>query len=122
MHRVLVVDDEIAYRAHLKRGLTEGGFAVAVAASEREALELAPRFRPDVVVADWLLGDDANGLQLARAMQDDNPGLRIIIITGFPTDSLRERARQASVFAFLEKPFRMGALLDAVERATNHPP
>lgn len=118
MRRVLVIDDEQSYRKHLKRALREDGYRVEVAANQQEARDLASLFRPDVVIADWMLKDDVNGFELAEWFREVNPDLRVVLITGLPTASLKPGGPQGGRVELLQKPFRMGALLDAVHRVT----
>ena len=116
MRRVLVIDDEQSYRKHLKRALCEDGYRVEVAANPREARDLALLFRPDVVITDWMLKDDVNGLELADWFREVNPELSVVLITGFPMASLKPDEARGGRLEFLEKPFRMETLLDAVRR------
>jgi DNA-binding NtrC family response regulator len=116
MRSVLVIDDEPSYRKHLKRALCEDGYRVEVAANQKEARALAFRIRPDVVIADWMLKDDVNGLELADRLREANPELRVVLITGFPAASLKPDEARGGHLELLEKPFRMEALLDAVRR------
>ena len=117
--RVLVVDDEAGFRDHLGAGLTRQGHEVSVAATGREAIDLGIRFRPNVLVTDWMLCNPINGLHVAHALHAVDPTLPAILMTGFPSSDLRIDARNAGVFQFIEKPFDLKALVAAVERASS---
>lgn len=118
MARVLVADDEPTYREILKEVISEQGHDVEVAVDGHDAIKIAERFCPDVLIVDWMLQNNLCGLEVSESLRKLNPRLTTIIITGYPAQELRTRAEQAKVFAFLEKPFGLADLLDTVRRAT----
>ncbi|UCE59461.1 MAG: response regulator [Phycisphaerales bacterium] len=118
MARVLVVDDEPMYRENLQEVIAEEGHDVQVADNGHKAIEIAGRFCPDVLIVDWMLRNDICGLEVSKFLRESNPHLITIIITGYPTQDLRTQAEEAKVFAFLEKPFELGDIRDAVRKAT----
>ncbi len=114
MARVLVVDDEAGYRRHLKPILAANGHVVeAVSNCEqaRSQLELAEF---DLLITDWMLANSTNGAQLAARVHGEYPALPILLITGFPPESLRSSTPDG-VRAVLEKPLGVQELLRAVE-------
>ncbi|MGD8451059.1 MAG: response regulator [Phycisphaerae bacterium] len=115
MLRVLVLDDEAAYGARLQRSLARAGHEVETAADGRAAIDLAQRFNPDVLIADWNLGSTLDGLETAEFMRAINPRLETILISGYPSETLRDQAAQSSVAAFLQKPFTSEELCAAVQ-------
>ncbi len=117
MPKVLVVDDELDYRDELEFALSQEHFDVATAASGREAVQVGTRYRPDVLVADWMLRNHIHGLQVAEVVRAVNPDVRTILMTGFASRDLRWAAREADVFEFIEKPFDTERILDSVRRA-----
>jgi signal transduction histidine kinase/CheY-like chemotaxis protein len=66
--RVVVVDDERDAREILWRVLTESGAEVVTSSTLKEALEVIPRTRPDVLVSDIELGDE-DGYELIRQVR-----------------------------------------------------
>ncbi|NUQ47943.1 MAG: response regulator, partial [Phycisphaerae bacterium] len=120
MAKVLVVDDEPDYRSQLKSLLTAEGYQVETAEDGVRAIELARAFRPDVLVADWMLRSSRHGIQVCESLRHTLPSLVTILITGYPTEQLRADAARAAVFAFLEKPFEADELRDAVKRVDQH--
>ncbi|MFH1747974.1 MAG: response regulator [Planctomycetota bacterium] len=115
MTKILVVDDEPRYREHLNRALTRDGYQVFTAANARDAIAAGTRFRPDVLVADWMLKDDLHGLHVSEALRTFIPNLKTILITGFPSTDLRDDARSLQVSEFVEKPFELARLRNAVQ-------
>jgi DNA-binding response OmpR family regulator len=117
MVKVLVIDDEPAYRDSLRLLMPCEGFEVDTAANAREAYDAAARFQPDVLVVDWMLKDHTDGLEVANSMRADHPNLRVILITGYPTASLEARIRNSPSTQFLTKPFTLSDLIDAIYAA-----
>jgi CheY-like chemotaxis protein len=126
MAKVLVVDDEAGYRASLKFFLTQAGNEVVAVATALDAANQSTDFRPDVLVADWLIGDRSTGADLARVLRKRFPNLQIIFITGLGASMVRQQIEDLNVFRLLEKPFEPRQLVDAVRQAvegiTDHGP
>lgn len=81
MKRVLIVDDEILVRIGI-RSLLEGSDyeIVGEAAGGREALELARRLRPDIVLTDLVMAE-GDGLELVRALRGEGGPEAIIALS-----------------------------------------
>ena len=118
MAKVLIVDDEPMCREFLSLAISKQGHDVQCAGSGHEAIEIGESFCPDVLIADWMLMDDLCGLEVSESLRESNPNMATIIITGFPSQELRIRAKESNVFAFLEKPFGLDVIREAVCRAT----
>ena len=117
MARVLVVDDEPSYRKYLEKYLTHEGYEVRAAGNGREAMEIAKGFEPHVLLVDWMLKDRLHGLDVGLALRASHASLQILLMTGYASADVREQARQANVFRFLEKPFGLEEVASAVADA-----
>ena len=122
MVKVLVIDDEPAYRDSLRLLMPCEGFEVETAANAGEAFAAAARFQPDVLVVDWMLKDHTDGLEVAERMRQGHPDLRVIMITGYPTASLESRIRNTPGTQFLTKPFTLTDLIEAIYVAVGGQP
>jgi DNA-binding response OmpR family regulator len=119
--RVLLVDDEPRYCEKLERYLTSCGFEVVSANTANDAVLLGAIFEPQVVVADWMLGERLHGLQVVDAIRALHPRSRPIVMTGFPSADLRFEAEVSDAYAFIEKPFSPQLLTTAIELAIAAP-
>ncbi len=117
MIRVLILDDEPSYREYLQRFLTREGYSVRAASTGEQALDIGHEFVPDIILADWMLKEQMHGLHASMTLREDHPALQILMMTGFPSSEIRLEAEQANVFRFLEKPFGLEELREAIEAA-----
>ena len=90
---------------------------IRTAANGREAIEVGAHFRPDVLVVDWMLQDQINGLQVAKVLRSVDPRMRAILMTGFASDDLKRESAKLRVHDFLEKPFDLNDLEQSVASA-----
>jgi len=68
---VLVVDDEPANRTLLTEALEPAGFTVMTASGGRDAIKIAKRSKPDLVLLDLLM-PDVNGFDVVEALRADD--------------------------------------------------
>ncbi|MFD1214304.1 response regulator [Arthrobacter sp. GCM10027362] len=116
--RVVVVDDHTTFAELLAQALDREADLVHVgnAGSAGTAVELCRAVSPDVVVMDYHL-PDGNGLDAAGTILQENPGIRIIVLTGNPTAEILGRAADSGICGFLPKDGSLQNLLDAVRFA-----
>lgn len=107
MPSALVVDDDASQRRLLQRALEKEGWEVQVAESGAAALEAYAARSFELLVSDVNLGD-LNGIDLAKALTQRQPSLRVILISGLPENLYR--ARLAGFTTFLQKPFGLEEL------------
>jgi PAS domain S-box-containing protein len=112
---VLLVEDEPLVRDIMARALGKAGYRVLVAGDAHEALAVARAGagRIDLLVTDVVM-PGLSGPDLAEEMLARHPGLRVLFVSGYTQDAIGcDGVLQANV-EFLQKPFRMGALLARV--------
>jgi DNA-binding NtrC family response regulator len=93
------------------------GFEVETAVSGTAALEDARRNPPDVLIIDWVLKDRVNGLDVVLELKRDKPDLAAVLISGYPSAEMRQRAGDIKNLTFISKPFDAEEILSAVRRA-----
>ncbi|MDN5753447.1 MAG: ATP-binding protein, partial [Nitrosospira sp.] len=89
---VLVIDDEIGIRRGMKTFLQDLGYSVSLADSTEQAVKLASREPPEIVLADLRLRGSDNGIQSIQSIRALQPGARAVLISG---DTAPERLREA---------------------------
>jgi diguanylate cyclase (GGDEF)-like protein len=104
--RVLVADDESAGRTQLGQILAAEDYVVMLAADGQQALQLAIRERPHIIIADWLM-PEMDGLNLCRALRETAEGRHIyfVLLSDHAKDDSVVAAFEAGVDDFVAKPF-----------------
>ena len=116
--RVLVVDDHAVVREGLRTFLElQDGIEVAgEAADGEEAIAVAERLRPDVVLMDLVM-PELDGLGAMRALRERVPGARVIVLTSFADDDKLLPALRAGAAGYLLKNAEPQELARAVRAA-----
>lgn len=112
---ILLVDDDEEVVEAVGRLLRAEGHDVHTALGCREALKVALRHGFDVLVSDLVL-PDGDGSELLRALRAYRP-VPAIAITGHADRVTWSRAERAGFRRVLGKPFRIGSLIEAINRA-----
>jgi len=103
---ILVVDDSLAVRAHLRSLLEAGGFIVSEADNVQAALELLPRQSFDCVLMDVMMPgvDGYEGCRRIKAMLRGARSLPVVMLTSKSSPFDRIRGKMAGCDAYLTKP------------------
>ncbi|MEU5728188.1 response regulator transcription factor [Streptomyces antimycoticus] len=120
--RLLLCDDHAVVRAGLRALLasTDGIEVVGEAGSGEEALAMAARLRPDVVLMDLQLGEGMDGVTATRRLVSGGPPApRILVLTMFDTDADITRAIEAGATGYLLKAERPEELFAAIRNAAS---
>jgi signal transduction histidine kinase len=113
--KILVVDDDDAVRRIAVYVLNALGLQVREASSGGEALEVAERDQPDLVLLDFAM-PGMNGAQVARALRTRRPDLKIIFVTGYADlEQLEDVIGPGE--KTLRKPYRLADLQAALAQA-----
>jgi len=118
LRRVVVAEDEGLIRLDLVEMLREEGYDVVGEAGDgQQAVELAEKHRPDLVILDVKM-PVLDGISAAEQIADARIA-PVVILTAFSQRDLVERARDAGAMAYLVKPFTKADLLPAIEIAVS---
>ncbi len=113
---VLVVDDEETIRTVSARILESLGFSVVLASDGRDALEI---YRQDparfaVVLLDLTM-PHLDGEETFRQLRHINPGVKVVLMSGFNQHDAVSRFNGKGLGGFLQKPFEVGGILAAMQ-------
>lgn len=117
-YKVLLVDDEEEVRNAIEQRINweELGFEVIGKAQNGvKAMEIAEKLQPDVVITDIKM-PYMNGLELARNLKEENPGVRILILTGFDEFEYAKEAVHLEVEEYILKPINANELSECLKR------
>jgi len=112
--RVLVVEDDGGVRRTTRRALEQAGFQVVEAGDLASAREVFAREPVELLFADVVL-PDGSGRELAKLLSAENPGLQVVLTSGYDPD---ETSWSEEV---LRKPFTLDELTTRLELAARSP-
>src|SRR5437764_2423637 len=108
--RILLVEDDPDVQRFMRRGLTEAAYAVDVAASGDEALELAAGNAYDAAVLDLMI-PAPDGIEVCRILRGGGSTLPILMLTARGAVEDRVAGLDAGADDYLAKPFELRELL-----------
>jgi len=115
---VLVVEDEAIIRANVRECLQQLGYQVLEAESAEIALQRCKENggKIDLVLTDLVM-PGMSGHELAGALAHIHPKVKMLFMSGYTEDSAARRDILLRGSAFLQKPFSVGDLSNAVQQA-----
>ena len=116
--RILVVDDEVAMRRALATNLRVRGYKVDLAVTGEQALDMAARHHPDLVILDLGL-PGMDGLEVIRGLRGWTT-VPIMILSARGTEPDKVAALDAGADDYLTKPFGTDELLARLRVALRH--
>jgi DNA-binding NarL/FixJ family response regulator len=115
--RILIVEDDYFVGLELEHQLSDAGYdVVGIAASARDAVEMAASEKPALAIVDVRLTGPGDGIDAAIEMFD-RLGVPSIFATAHGDAATRARAERAHPAGWLLKPYSPQALIDTVKAA-----
>ena len=102
--RILIVDDEPAVLALLRRILSTEDAEILAVRSGAQALEIARRTRLDLVMLDVRL-PDVSGLEVLKRVRRIDGMLPVIMVTAYGSAETVRASMRLGAFDYLTKPF-----------------
>ncbi|MDT9691731.1 response regulator transcription factor [Streptomyces sp. P9(2023)] len=117
--RILLCDDHAVVRAGLLAllGSADDIEVVGEAGSGEEAVAMAAKLRPDVVLMDLQLGPGIDGVEATRQIAGKTSGVHVLVLTTYDTDADITRAIEAGATGYLLKAERPEELFAAIHSA-----
>ncbi len=115
--RVMIVDDSRVVEFQMKKMLENTDYEVVSYCQDGEtAIEQYGEVLPDLVTMDIIM-PGMDGLETARAILEDHPDAKIIMVSSLAYDDTIEEARSIGTKTFIYKPFERDQLLSALDEA-----
>jgi len=112
--KILVADDELNIRSLVSK-LLEKDYIVIEATNGQEAVDIAKRQKPDVILMDLMM-PEMDGYNACSRIKAD-PATRVIpvvMLTGVGHELNKKLAQQIGASGYVTKPFNLQDLLDAI--------
>jgi DNA-binding NtrC family response regulator len=113
---VLIVEDERQLARNIATYLQRSGFDVHTTENASDGMSEFKRFKPDIVLLDFVL-PDLDGLKLLHFMREFDPNAKVILMSGAANQALKPKAKKAGAYEFLTKPLRLKDLRTLLEEA-----
>ena len=115
--RVMLVDDNPNFRKLIETVLKAVGIRnLQMVDHPEDGISRLAQRPADVVLCDWVM-DDMNGTEFARKVEEMELPSRVVLMTGYSTDVLRERSSTMNIAGYLEKPVKARDLLETISKA-----
>jgi DNA-binding response OmpR family regulator len=108
--QTLIVEDDTVILDTLAYNLARQGFAVEKATSGAEALKLARKVRPDLILLDLML-PGASGIQVCEKLREEDSEVVIIMVTAKDAEEDKVQGFAAGADDYVTKPFGMRELV-----------
>ncbi len=116
MIRILIAEDNELVSLTLEEQLKSLGYnVVGIARSGKEAVSLASRIRPDLIIMDFRM-PEMDGAEAARRIQQDVP-TPVIMLTAYADQNTVHKAETAGVLSYMVKPVSENELSPAINIA-----
>ena len=114
---IIIVDDDVFMNMAMEELLVENNYQVAGSAyTGEEALEMARKYHPALVLMDIKLGKGIDGIQAAMKLREEL-NIPCIFITGYDDQHLLNRAKQCRPLGYILKPLNEKQFLTDIEMA-----
>jgi two-component system response regulator HydG len=117
MAKIVVLDDQPDICEFIRVRLSEDGHDVRVSHVGDEAIDFCHLFRPDVLITDWRLESEYDGLEVAQAFRFANENIKTILITGYSVEDVKKQCGAREIFKTIPKPFSLDEIATAVHQA-----
>jgi two-component system alkaline phosphatase synthesis response regulator PhoP len=113
--RILLVDDEPSILDFLSYNLENEGFQIQTASNGRLAVELAKKFKPDVVVLDLMM-PEMDGMETCEALRklQETQNCLIVFLTARNEDSIQVAGLDAGADDYIAKPIKPKILVSRI--------
>lgn len=114
---ILTIDDEAAVRRSIRAYLEDSGYDVLEAANGREGIKIFREAKPDLILCDLRM-PEVDGLEVLAAVNNEDPELPIIIVSGTGVLGDAIEAVRLGAWDYILKPIQdMGTLEIAIAKA-----
>lgn len=114
--RVLIVDDEEAYRFMLRSFLEAEGFVPDTAADGVQGINAVQAKSYDIVLLDVKM-PKVDGLEVLRFVKENFPAVEVIMLTAVDDVKIAVECMKTGAYDYLTKPYAADELLATIERA-----
>ncbi len=109
---LLLVDDDEVFCQVLSKALEKRDYHVEIAHTHKQAVAVAQEHHPEYAIVDLRIGTDS-GLNVIKSLVASEPGIRIVVLTGFASISTAVESIKLGAIHYLTKPADVADILKA---------
>jgi DNA-binding response OmpR family regulator len=115
---ILIVDDDMDFTKILAHDLQRADYKTLIAYDVDQGMRLAREANPDLIILDLLL-PGGGGFTFFKNLKSlaYTQSMPVIVLTAVKDEAYRKKMMEAGVEYYVEKPYNLGLLLDAIEVA-----
>ena len=117
--KILIVDDELVVRDSLSKWFASEGYTARPVGGAREALEVIQQTEFDIALLDIKM-PGMDGMELQARLREADPGLTVIIMTGYASVDTAVQALKRGAYDYITKPVDPDELSHLVANAIEH--
>jgi DNA-binding response OmpR family regulator len=108
---ILIVEDDEVIMGTLAYNLSRQGFSISQATTGAEALRLARKLRPDLILLDLMLPGEESGIAVCKRIRELDAEVVIVMVTAKDAEDDKVRGFEAGADDYVTKPFGMKELV-----------
>jgi DNA-binding NtrC family response regulator len=113
---ILIIDDDKFILDVFSRVLKNQGYNVDTAETGQKALEKLKTKKFDLAIIDMIL-PDTNGTSLIPKMNEIQPEIKKIVLTGYPSAADSNKTKKQGVNAYLIKPVKSEKIIETITKS-----
>jgi DNA-binding NtrC family response regulator len=113
---ILTIDDEKRITTQLAHHLTRRNFRVFEANNSANAFEGLNNNKIDIVLLDFMIPGDLNGIQILKRIKEEHPSVEVIMVSGQEDIDIVIESQRLGAIDFVRKPFNISEIIFAIER------
>jgi PAS domain S-box-containing protein len=119
---VFLVEDDEGVRTAALAVLRHAGYQVLTAVNGPKALEVwaARQQKIDLLLTDMIMPEGMTGLELVKRLRTDDPGLKVVIMSGYSLELSQHGVLEADHLTYLAKPFEPVILIRTIRQCLDH--
>ncbi|MBT3203551.1 MAG: response regulator transcription factor [Gammaproteobacteria bacterium] len=110
--KLLLVDDDEIFCQVLSKALHTREYSVDIAYNQNDAIQIAQQQHPEFAIVDLRIGNDS-GLNVIKSLVESEPGIRIVVLTGYASISTAVESIKLGAIHYLTKPAEVEDILKA---------
>ncbi len=109
--KILIIEDELGIYTFLQDGLAEEGYETLVVSDGGEGIETFRRWKPDLVLLDWML-PTMDGLEVCCHIREIDTEIPVLFLMAKDTVKETIQGLRAGANDYIKKPFSFEELLE----------